>query len=262
MFWLETAQTIPLGQKKRIDCECGDGKTLVLNHNAKDYHAFCFRCDLNERHDKGRQTLTQLAEIKRQNEEAERLLSSKEVKLPTDFTTDIPVHGRLWLYSGGLTETIWREYGIGYSESLDRVILPVWSTTGELIWYQARALTKGQKPKYVQPSDGRESIMFTSRSYDASKPVVVVEDILSAISVGRVTGCASLLGTKISTEQSTQLAKSPRVTIWLDSDRAGRRGASSIRKTLGLLTEVQSIVTEEDPKCLTKQQIKEVLCLQ
>lgn len=90
--------------------------------------------------------------------------------------------------------------------------------------------------------------------------VVIVEDILSAIRVGKHIDSCSLLGTKITTSQAAELGKYAEVTTWLDSDKAGRSGAYKIRKTLGLITEVSNILTDKDPKELSDKQIKEALC--
>ena len=184
-----------------------------------------------------------------------------KLELPNDFTNDIPLNGRLWLYAGGIAESIWKEYNLGYSKSMDRVVLPVYNREGNLIWYQCRALHKGQKPKYIQPSLPRENVLFRSieRPTD-DKGVVVVEDILSAIRVGKHIQTYSLLGTKITNAQATRIGQVDRVRIWLDPDKAGRKGSYNIRKTLGLITEVTTISTTKDPKELSDQEIEEILC--
>lgn len=261
MTWLEIAQNLPLGAKTDIECpeKCGDGLKLSVHHTTKDYWCNCFRCGFNDRHRKGQQTLAEIARIRELNEAAQNVELGME--LPADYTTNIPLHGRLWLYKAGITEPVWSAYNIGYSERLDRVILPVYDTEGNLIWYQCRALHVGQKPKYLQPARDRSTIMFRVKgSGNNLQRVVIVEDILSAIRVGKHIDSCSLLGTKITTSQAAELGKYAEVTTWLDSDKAGRSGAYKIRKTLGLITEVSNILTDKDPKELSDKQIKEALC--
>lgn len=184
------------------------------------------------------------------------------MRLPSDYTTEIPLEGRLWLYSAGITESVWKEYNIGYSESMRRVVLPVYNDTGRLIWYQCRALLKGQKPKYLQPRRGRDTVLFQSEPIRRNvQELVIVEDILSAIRVGRFKPAVSLLGTKISTAQCNILGRAKRVNIWLDNDSAGRNGARRIRKAVGLITEVRITQSEVDPKALNDNEIKELLCM-
>tara|TARA_R110000851_G_scaffold57574_7_gene134080 strand:- start:15569 stop:16351 length:783 start_codon:yes stop_codon:yes gene_type:complete len=259
MKWLEIAQNLPMGHNTRQNCECGDGKTLVINNNAKGYSCHCFRCDVNEFEPKGQQTLAALNHIRELNEAA--LKVNLKLELPNDFTNDIPLHGRLWLYAGGIAESTWNKYNIGYSPAMDRVVLPVYNREGKLVWYQCRALYKGQKPKYLQPSLQRDAVLFRANEGEGSdNDAVIVEDILSAIRVGKHILTYSLLGTKITNTQASVIGKSDRVRIWLDPDRAGRTGSYNIRKTLGLITEVTTISTTKDPKELSDQEIEEILC--
>lgn len=262
MEWIQIAEQLPTGHKTRGNCpkDCGSGGTLIINHNTKGYSAHCFRCDFNDFQSKGKQSLAELARIRDLNDKAINI--NLPLELPNDYTTEIPLHGRMWLYKGGITESVWRQYKLGYSASLDRVILPVYSEEGSLVWYQCRAILDGQKPKYIQPSRDRSSIMFRAKYEGATTgdTVIIVEDILSAIRVGRHMQTMSLLGTKITTAQAARLAEFKRVITWLDSDTAGRKGAYTIRKTLGLVTEVGNITTKEDPKLLTDKKIKEILC--
>jgi hypothetical protein len=259
MDWLGLAKTLPTGQKARADCECGSGKTLIVNHFGKKYSAYCFRCGFDKYQIKGISTLEELKKLRELNERT-ALLSFTKLELPDDFTTDIPLDGRLWLYSGGLTHATWQKYGIGFSPSLQRVVLPVYSKRGTLVWYQMRAILDGQEPKYIQPDRPRGNVMFTAgHARGGLQRAIVVEDILSAIRVGELVPAYSLLGTKITTEQAALLGSYERVTTWMDDDRAGRDGAYSIRKCLSLVTSVDNIRTDDDPKRLSIQQIEEQL---
>lgn len=258
--WLTIAQTLPTSQNTRSDCECGSGKTLIINHNPKYYSAHCFRCSFTGYHDKGTQTLDQLAELRRLNEEAQNDPPSK-VELPDDFTTDIAREGRIWLYEGGIGPTAWKKYRIGYSPKMHRVVLPVYSEEGELVWVQNRALMKGQKPKYLQPSRERSAVTFNAHpdTPDDMSLVVVVEDILSAIRVGKFAPTHSMLGTKITDGQTNILNKYRKVITWMDNDAAGKSGSRNIRRSVGLMSETANILTETDPKTMSDQRIQEEL---
>lgn len=260
MNWLVMAERLRLGQKQRVDCDaCGEGNTGVINHEQNYYSFFCFRCGETHVEEKGQQTLADLKRVEELNAQAEEELT---LELPADCTGDIPLAGRLWLYTAGITQTEWNKYKIVYSKKWERVIIPVYDDTGKLIWYQARAVLKGQKPKYLQPSYGREKILFKAGdTRDDVKRLVVTEDMLSAIVVGRVLPARSLLGTKITTEQAVILGRATRVTMWLDNDWAGINGSRKIRKSLSLITDVDDVRTDKDPKCYSSQEIEEVLCL-
>jgi len=265
MDWLQIAQNLAPNRRVRIDCpECDLGrnkKAAVVSHDQSGYSCYCFACgSIGFRH-KGKQTLEELNRIRKLNDEA---INYKDysIQLPKDFTTDIPIEGRLWLYKAGISEACWSKYNIGYSDNLKRVILPVYDRDNKLVWYQGRAVLKGQTPKYIQPSRERSKVLFQSSNLgDDIRRVIVVEDILSAIRVGNIIKTVSLLGTKITTGQASVLSRYNRVTLWLDGDKAGQQGANSIRKSLSLVTDVDVIRTEKDPKEYTNEQIKEILCL-
>ena len=258
--WKDIAKDLPLNGKVQTECpeNCGSGEKFSVNHSSKSYWAFCYRCGHTDVEFKGQQSLAELARMQALNEATSNI--EFKVELPNDFTTDIPLIGRLWLYSAGITQPLWDKYRIGYSPKLERVILPVYKDN-KLVWFQARALQKGQAPKYLQPSSDRSSVMFESLGNDDVTEVVIVEDILSAIVVGKSTKTFSLLGTKITTEQAAYLGRYDLVTTWLDSDTAGRKGAYKIRKTLSLITTVNNIITTLDPKELSDKEIRGYLTL-
>lgn len=262
MTWLQVAENLPVGQKVRHDCpECGldtNTNAAIVNHTVKYYSLFCNACGFNPISSKGIQTLAELARIRELNELAEQPLTKLE--LPNDFTEDIPRHARQWLFKAGITPSIWKQYGIGYSKQLERVILPIYSANGELIWFQARAILEGQKPKYIQPSRYKGDVVFrsvTARGNDSSF-TVITEDILSAIRVGRSNPAIAILGTKITTEQAG-LLRNYVCAVWLDPDKAGIRGSRNIRRTLGLVTDTFDVQSDVDPKNLSNKQIKEIL---
>ncbi len=257
--WLTAAKRIAVARKLRLDCECGSGKTLIVNHNPQGYSCFCYRCDYSEFVGKGKQTLEELANIRALNEAAAN--ERYDIKLPDDFTTDIPLEGRLWLYKAGVTVSLWSSYNFGWSERMQRVVMPVYRGK-ELVWFQARAVLHGQTPKYLNPTGDRTSLVFWAGCSKDYSDVTVVEDILSAIRVGVVTPTCSLLGTKVTVQQALQLSRYERVSSWLDADAAGVGGSYKLRKLLGMVTEVRDIRTTKDPKAYSNAEIRSVLCTQ
>ena len=265
MTWNELAKNLPYGQTTRAPCpSCGEGtqtSAAIVNHNAKAYTIHCFACDYHDFESKGILSLEERKRIQDLNTEALRAV--RDIKLPEDIDYDpnnFSREARMWLYRSGLTPSVWKQYRIGYSKRLERVVLPVYNAKGALIWYQCRAILKGQKPKYIQPSRDRGRVLFTATAPESVGRAILVEDIMSAIRVGNA-GCTavSLLGTKITEGQAGYLSKFERCTVWFDGDTAGRRGSNNIRKTLSLLTECDNIRTTEDPKFYSNKQIQEIL---
>jgi len=261
MKWLAFAETIPLGQHRRIPCpnDCGTDKSVIVNHNSDYYHAGCFRCDFKEYHWKGYQTLAQLQHIQEMNNVAKE--QTKHLSLPEDTSYDEslwPTEARLWLYQASIYGARRESASIGYSAKSGRIVLPVYQE-GKLSYYQLRRIF-GDQPKYLGPSIDREHLLYW-RLPNVEHPrlsrrcVVLVEDILSCIRVGEHIPCASLLGTKMSTQQAAALAQYETVITWLDSDLAGVTGAVAIRRALSLVCNTDNILTSNDPKLLSNSEI-------
>ena len=270
MSWIDLAKQLPCGQHSRCDCpQCGAGtntNAAIYNHNPKYYSIYCNACDYKAYESKGVLSLEERKRIQDLNDDANKHTIGP-IKLPTDTTydpTEFSREARMWLFKGGLTPTVWRKYRIGYSKSLERVVLPVYGSRDNLIWYQCRAILTGQKPKYIQPSRDRNNIYYTTGDTGNTRRTIVVEDIMSAIRVGeaileRGFSATSLLGTKVTMGQADYLSTFEEVTTWLDGDRAGKKGSYAIRKTIGLLTECNNIRTELDPKCYSNKHILEIV---
>lgn len=265
MNWKEVARELPVGRTTRLDCpQCGEGtntNAAIVTHGVKVITVHCFACDFNEFEYKGVQTLAEIKRLKELNDAAQQF-RTRTIELPTDITYEIPLAGRLWLYSCGITPSLWSHYKIGWCGSLERVVLPVYDHEGTLTWFQLRAVQEGQSPKYIQPSADRSSILFTAPAQSTCDDIVIiVEDYASAIRVADSGYSAiSLLGTKASLAHLSSIARYRNVIVWLDSDRAGRRGAYGLRKALSTVTEVRAIFTELDPKKYSREQIKEFIC--
>lgn len=272
-LWLARAKTLPAGQSMRIEC-CSADRSMLISNDRRGYHGYCFRCrepGLFQAH--GEFSLAVLA--RRRAELA--LVEDREVKLPRDFTLDIPTDEATWLFKAGISSEVARYYGIGWSEYLGRVIVPVYDK-GELQAYTAR-LRYG-RPKYIEKSRDPGGLVF--RASDAlllpsyrdwamgSGPdAVLVEDNLSCIRVGRVAKNAiSLMGTSANSRQLAIALASHRnagvvgfrVAVWLDPDKPGRDASSKLCAMLRLLGyDVREILSARDPKYYSNRSIKEYL---
>jgi hypothetical protein len=95
--------------------------------------------------------------------------------------------------------------------------------------------------------------------YGESDKLVVVEDVLSAIKVSRLSPdyCAMpLLGSYMSPEWSRIVSERFKwVRIWLDRDKA-KESLKMARNLSALGIDSRSVITELDPKEYSKEQIK------
>ena len=252
MNWLDIAKNLSPNTKERVQC-CGINRDAVISHNRDYYTYYCFRCDERIYERVGNRPLDQLFS------NAPTKIESHE--LPEDFTTVIPLQHCLWLYKAALSRDVIVDAGIGWSDSLQRIVLPIRDPSGNVLYYQCRAVHQGQLPKYLNPPIDKASILYHSGIGSGLTRIVVCEDILSAIRVGKHTPACSILGTKTSDEQAMYLSNYKLVSYWLDPDKAGIRGSRSGIKKLSLTTDTEILTSNVDPKCLPDRCIRQVLGL-
>jgi len=260
--WAAAAKLLPLGGKVYLTCpSCGTDNKFAVFHDKDAYRGWCFKCHYGDTEHRQPLTFAERQAIRKANLDFE----TGAVQLP-DLADDIPAHGLLWFLKAGISTHTAKVYGIGYSEKMDRVVVPVY-TDGELLAVQARALNKGQVPKYLNSKSPAGDALFQSRSSqrlpDLSQytdVLVLTEDALSAIRVGRVIDAWALLGTSISTGQVARIIRHGynTVVVWLDNDAAGRSGRIKVvSKLMAAGLNVRWISAEHDPKEYTNKEIKE-----
>lgn len=266
MSWLDEAKKLPPGHKARyVHCESTSNSSAIISFDGKKYAMSCFKCGENLYEYAGEMDFKSRMELRKINEKARRALQTRTVRLPKDFTLDIPKEGRLWLLKASITPHSARQHGIGWTPEHQRVVIPVYAQTtspAKLIFYQARAVLPGQQPKYLNPIVDKSTVLYSCSPSSAplkNDVCVVTEDILSAIRVGKFIQTYSLLGTKVLPGHINTLTEYKHVITWLDPDEAGIIGARKVRKAVGILTNTSNIVTDVDPKNLSDKKIQEVL---
>ena len=152
MNWIEQAKDIPLGQKRRIQC-CGRNRDAVISSELRGYSFHCFKCGGTAFHRIDTRTLQEL-KISKLNEAPDPTV------LPYDLVQDIPLQHVVWLYKAGITRDECIQAGIGWSDSMQRIVIPIYSDDGELLYFQCRAVHKGQLPKYKNPQVCKKNIIF------------------------------------------------------------------------------------------------------
>ena len=257
--WLDVARTLPLGGKVRIAHHCATTKDMIVSNSPQGLSAYCFRCGPVGYRPHGKQTLQERTELIERTRKYERELAAQpRPKLPDDYSIDIPPQFTGWLDKAGITERLRRQYRIGWSHSLHRIIVPVYSRDGDLSYWQGRAVLP-VKPKYINPKVNKDGLCFWAGDHKQRDVIVITEDILSAIRVSESLPAASLLGCKVSDRQALDIGEYRRVFIWLDPDSAGIKGAREARRKLNLLTDTSIIQSYLDPKELSRREIADIL---
>lgn len=205
-----------------------EGNNLARYSNGS---AFCFSCRHTEWPDKY---------VPSRHREGGR-------EKPKDLTQVLRRENRDWLAQYLTDEEIGEHFT--YSPSIDRHIFQDGS------YWEARSVI-GKQPKTLSHGD-KPFILFGS-----GDPIIVVEDVVSAIKVGRVCTAIPLFGNSLPPEWMVRIAKlrPQHVGIWLDSNMVGQ--SRKLVKKFNLLAPISgTIETELDPKCYSTEQIKEILGL-
>lgn len=263
--YIEIAKRLPVGGSVYVPHEgCTTSSKMWITNGQDVYGAWCNKCGMSGSTAKG---LRSLAEIKAQGEQDVDEYTPK-VGLPEDISysaNEWPLEARLWLYKADIRNDIIATYGIGYSKKQHRVVLPVRDEDNKLLMYQGRGLKPSQTKYKNVRAVPRNSIFCKSwvkneltdpHNYDK---VVVVEDMLSVIRVGKHCQAVAAMGTSMSQTQYNYLSKFKLVLFWFDPDKAGLGGSKKGVQKLSLVTECKRIRTEEDPKMLSDEAIANAL---
>lgn len=256
--WLEIAKTLPQGSKIRTKCSlgCGSDNSQLISHNEHGYSRWCFRC--SDKPDFVGHGLRRIELIERHKKER-AIKREAKVVLPSDYTQEIPPRAAIWFYKYGISAELAAEYGIGYTPELDRIVLPVFEDD-ELVAVQMRAVDPWRKPKYLNPAGPKvSSAVF--QSAPATGVTVVVEDILSAIKIGKVAHATSILGTNMTDARALKIAsRNHTAVIWLDGDKAGLKGFVPAERQLSMLgMTVRRVKTTDDPKTYSLEEIRNII---
>jgi len=216
-------------------------------------HKYCFSCNFYEG----------VSPIKAFQQSREFHTVESGIALPSDSSQELRQDALMWLKSYSLTNEEIDQNNMEWSERKELLIFPFYQgVTGigynDLIAWQGRYFgTNKEYPKYVTYGIRQDLFHYVGR--DNKHTVVLVEDLISAIKVGRVQLAMPLFSSDANKYQLHHIAQRlDHAIIWLDPDkrnhaiRLGQR-AESFFKT------VRVMFTEDDPKCYSTKAIQELL---
>lgn len=264
--WVHHLPHIPVGGRKRIPHDCGEGRPLVVFHNDPESSAYCHRCGKVGYHERVMSLAERLEAQEKAGAADRKARGSLELPACTSADpADWPQDLRNWFYRMGLGPAHLAALGAYYSAEMTRVVLPI-IQGGRAVYWIARSVSRS--PKWLTPDvpKGELILKYGEGKGDA---VVILEDPLSAYKVGLVCEAWCLFGTKLRDGVVHALLVDPRpVATWLDDDHShysgknpGQEAALLMRKRLRALgKEVTNVTSERDPKFLSRQRIAEELC--
>lgn len=220
----------------------------------EDGHKWCFGCGWGIPAYKG----MSLKDIKQKFRQEEKQKGYGNVYLPSDFSYNIPDAALTWLEKYGITNEEINRERIGWSESKQYLVLPVFDSYDNLLLWQGRYFGGNEKhPRFFTSGtpetvfhvvDAKGRLDVRDGAMWSSNFVVLVEDFISAIKVGRHFPAMPLFGSEISLDRIRKL--SDRVTslvTWLDRDKL-KNAIKARYKALAYFTTVSVVVSQLDPK--------------
>lgn len=253
--------------------ECGDTKErLYVRRTRQGYLFHCHNCapkfsGFHRASDLPSPSET-LRLVQEQSKQEPKPVTEKG--LPSDMISELPQSAWLWLDKYDITNEEKEFYGFGYTPRYNRLAMPITSRDG-LVGWQGRALGD-TKPKYMTFINGTpKRFWFDSRhgikshrDWKSSRKIILVEDIISAIKVGREVRAIALLGSYVREElvvwmkEVQKALPDKQFSLWLDPDKY----AESLRivqrlRSMGI--NISVISTQTDPKDCEADQIRMIV---
>lgn len=222
-----------------------------------DGHKYCYNCGFTV-------SVSILGRF-RQRSSSTRELDKQESKLylPEDCSVDYPHRALEWVGHYELTKTDLFNHNTLWSESLQRLIFPIYGDEGLIAW-QGRYFgppSEGKPyPKWYGKGDLKGTFNFLGSK--TNNKLILTEDIISAIKCSRFAMAMPLYGSHVGVVRFKRLyslyGKTLEVCLWLDPDKRKESVVETRRGEMcGLIT--RTIFSSKDPKEQTYSEIKKFL---
>lgn len=226
-----------------------------------DGHKWCFACGYYVS-SSGIPNLSDIRlRLKKEKEEKEHGVS---LNLPNDHTHILPIQALNWLRQYQITDEEINKYKIGWSETYNRLIFPVFDGAGKVLMWQGRyfgsiGTLDVNRSKYFTQGKPEEILSLFGHAEASTHLVCMVEDFISAIKVARVCPSMCLWGSEISIKRLRRTAlQYDSLVIWLDKDKAGYSARCEV-KARPYFTMVSGLYTESDPKTFSTEVIRKYI---
>lgn len=196
----------------------------------------------------------------------------EEPLYPDDYTNDVegfPPQAITWVDRWLGTMSDWRGLGIGWSESYQRIILPIHSPDGTFLGWQGRRVS-GYGPKYITCS-GRAPLEMVVLPNDprtiAPETVVFVEDWMSAHKFLECTNVVAvpLFGLHFRAEWVLKClrnyaGKDGTAIVWFDNDAPSVAPRERLERLIDMFGyKTHSVTGPPEPKYFTNTEIADIV---
>ena len=243
---------------------------LVITRDTSGWKWHCHRCSesgfIGDKFVNPDATVSKVKQIQKPETPHETYI----VTLPHDFIPlvekcgdqsyyipEVPFEAHSWLWNYNILGDKMEEFGFGWSQMYQMVILPLYSSDPRVLngWIGRRILDKTKGKYHIQkPKGSLERLYFTVNS--GTIQTILVEDCVSAIRVNDATGITTtaLLTTSID-EDLTRKLQGKEVYVWLDAD-ALSKSVKMVSRLRAFGIKTKHIYTSKDPKCYNNVAIK------
>lgn len=179
------------------------------------------------------------------------------VSLPSDCDTYIPAVARSWLGKYALTEYEIISNKLLWSQHREMLLFPYFNKYNQLEAWQGRSFKEGDRKWFSQGN--LKTLYHILPPEHGNDVIVLVEDIVSAIKVGRHVPCLPVFGSTIGLSRfRTLYNRFKRAKVWLDPDKRKQSLKEAyIGQQLGM--DVSVVFSQHDPKEHTNEDIMELL---
>jgi len=252
----DTEAVVGEGHRYNHDCSNKYDKSLIVTRTREGWVWYCHRCKEAGMRDLSGRSMKEKAQFIR-SLNVQPIKTLKDMRLPLDFTSEIPGAGLVYLYTRGLHDIDIKKWKIGYSPKYDRVIFPVYDGK-KLVFYTGRTTSKVTKenPKYMNVyQSGRKEVYFIAKGI-FNVDVVIVEDIVSAIRSSYTLDAFAMLSTHIPETLMLELANHyTTIYLWLDPDKRDKC-VKLRRRYRAFGMNVRLIRSDKDPKFYDNKEIR------
>lgn len=220
-----------------------------------DGHSYCFSCGYTLNGDGAK-----LSQYYKNNQPL--TFPKHEVFLPSDCSFDYPQQAVEWVGQYEIEKPTLMKHRVMWSQSKERLCFPIIGSENEFLAYVGRNFNRSKgEPKWISFGNLNDTLHIIGVD---NQPLVMCEDIVSAIKLSKFVQAMPLFGVHIGETRFKRIyrtiQKGLQCIIWLDPDmRIKAVKQSALGSSMGL--NMRTLFTDKDPKEHSYDELKCLLAV-